>query len=372
MQKVGFVGWRGMVGSVLVERMQSENDFDSIESSFFTTSQVGQKTPSYLKDNDLLLDAFDINELSRMDIIVTCQGGDYTKKVYPEMKKVGWQGHWVDAASSLRMDDDALIVLDPINQIAIDDAYQRGIKTWVGGNCTVSLMLLAIHGLIRENAVDWVSSMTYQAASGAGAQNMRELLEQMGSLYNSAREMLDDPRSNILAIDQKVLESMHSKSFPKDNFVVPLAGNLIPWIDQDLNNGQSREEWKGQAESNKILQNGHDSIKVDGLCVRVGSMRSHSQALTIKLKKDYDVKQVEKLIANGNEWVKLIDNTRENSIHDLTPSAVSGTLNIAIGRIRQLNFDKNIFSAFTVGDQLLWGAAEPIRRILKILINKGR
>ena len=372
MQKVGFVGWRGMVGSVLVERMQSENDFDSLESSFFTTSQVGQKTPTYLKDNDLLLDAFDINELSRMDIIVTCQGGDYTKKVYPELKKIGWQGHWVDAASSLRMDDDALIVLDPINQIAIDDAYQRGIKTWVGGNCTVSLMLLAIHGLIKENAVDWVSSMTYQAASGAGAQNMRELLEQMGSLYNSAREMLDDPRSNILAIDQKVLESMHSNSFPKDNFLVPLAGNLIPWIDQDLNNGQSREEWKGQAESNKILQNGHDYIKVDGLCVRVGSMRSHSQALTIKLKKDYDVTEVEKLIDNGNEWVKLIANTREDSIHDLTPSAVSGTLNIAIGRIRQLNFDKNIFSAFTVGDQLLWGAAEPIRRILKILIQKGR
>ena len=370
MKKIGFIGWRGMVGSVLMERMVQEKDFDKIDPFFFTTSQVGDKAPNYSHKETFLLDAHSLEELEIMDIILSCQGGDYTKEIYPALKKKGWTGHWVDAASTLRMHEDALIVLDPINNQAIEQAYSDGIKTWVGGNCTVSLMLLAIQGLIEENAVEWVSSMTYQAASGAGAKNMKELLVQMGELHDSVADKKDDRNYSILDVDKETHKKMNSDSFTTNQFGVPLAGSLIPWIDQDLNDGRSKEELKGQAESNKILSGFFDSVKVDGLCVRIGTMRSHSQALTIKLKKDLSIDKINNLISRGNQWVKLIDNNKEDSIKRLTPAAVSGTLDIAIGRVRLLNLDKNLISAFTVGDQLLWGAAEPLRRMMNILIQK--
>jgi aspartate-semialdehyde dehydrogenase len=306
-----------------------------------------------------------------MDIVMTCQGGEYTDKVFSKLRATGWEGHWVDAASTLRMEKDSVIVLDPLNQSSIDSAFDAGIKNWVGGNCTVSLMLLAIHGLLKEDLVEWVSSMTYQAASGAGAKNMRELIVQMGQIYSSVCDDLDQKNLNILDIDSKVLASMNSEKFQKNTFKVPLAGNLIPWIDEDLNNGQSREELKGQSETNKILDSSFNSIKVDGLCVRIGTMRSHSQALTIKLKKSIPLEVINDIIAKGNQWVKFVSNDKESSINSLSPSAVSGKLDIAVGRIRKLDIDENCISLFTVGDQLLWGAAEPIRRMLKILVQKG-
>jgi len=373
MKKVGFIGWRGMVGSVLIKRMIEESDFDNFDSYFFSTSQVGQKNPEWNINfkNKLLIDAFDIQELSKMDIVMTCQGGEYTDKVFSKLRETGWTGHWVDAASTLRMEESSVIVLDPLNQPSIDSAYDAGIKNWVGGNCTVSLMLLAIHGLLKEDLVEWVSSMTYQAASGAGANNMRELLSQMGQIYSSVSDDLNQKNSNILDIDSKALALMNSEKFQKSSFKVPLAGNLIPWIDEDLKNGQSREEWKGQSETNKILNSGFNSIKVDGLCVRIGTMRSHSQALTIKLKKRIPIEAINEKISNGNQWVKLIPNEKESSMTLLSPAEVSGKLDIAVGRIRKLDIEDNCISVFTVGDQLLWGAAEPIRRMLKILIQKG-
>jgi len=373
MKKVGFIGWRGMVGSVLIKRMIEELDFDNFDSYFFSTSQAGQKNPEWSINfkNELLIDAFDIQELSKMDILMTCQGGEYTNKVFSKLRQTGWTGHWVDAASTLRMEENSVIVLDPLNQPSIDSAYDAGIKNWVGGNCTVSLMLLAIHGLLKEDLVEWVSSMTYQAASGAGANNMRELLSQMGQIYSSVSDDLNQKNSNILDIDSKALALMNSEKFQKSSFKVPLAGNLIPWIDEDLKNGQSREEWKGQSETNKILNSSFNSIKVDGLCVRIGTMRSHSQALTIKLKKSISIEAINKIISTGNQWVKLIPNEKESSMTLLSPAKVSGKLDIAVGRIRKLDIEDNCISVFTVGDQLLWGAAEPIRRMLKILIQKG-
>ena len=374
MKKVAFIGWRGMVGSVLIKRMIEESDFDDFESYFFSTSQVGQKNPEWNINfiNQVLIDAYDIKQLSKMDIILTCQGGDYTKKVFYKLREFGWKGHWVDAASTLRMEKESVIVLDPLNYLSIDNAYKKGFKNWIGGNCTVSLMLLAIHGLLKENLVEWVSSMTYQAASGAGANNMRELLNQMGQIHSSVLEDLDSKNLNILDIDDKALKMMNSNKFQKEFFKVPLAGNLIPWIDEDLNNGQSREELKSQSETNKILEKTFDLIKVDGLCIRIGTMRSHSQALTIKLKKNIAIDKINELIANGNEWVKLIPNKKNSSMDLLSPAAISGKLDIAVGRVRKLNIDENCISIFTVGDQLLWGAAEPIRRMLKILIKKGK
>jgi aspartate-semialdehyde dehydrogenase len=374
MKKVGFIGWRGMVGSVLIKRMIDELDFDNFDSYFFSTSQAGQKNPEWNIDfrNEFLIDAFDIQELSKMDIIMTCQGGEYTDKVFSKLRATGWTGHWVDAASTLRMEKDSVIVLDPLNKSSIDSAYDAGITNWVGGNCTVSLMLLAIHGLLKENLVEWVSSMTYQAASGAGASNMRELLSQMGQIYSSVSDDLNQKNSNILDIDSKALNLMNSEKFQKNSFKVPLAGNLIPWIDEDLKNGQSREEWKGQSETNKILNSSFNSIKVDGLCVRIGTMRSHSQALTIKLKKSVPIELINKIISDGNQWVKLIPNNKESSMTLLSPAEISGKLDIGVGRVRKLDIEENCISVFTVGDQLLWGAAEPIRRMLKILIKKGK
>ena len=373
MKKVGFIGWRGMVGSVLVKRMIEESDFSEFDSYFFSTSQVGQKNPEWNINykNKTLIDAFDIQELSKMDIIMTCQGGDYTNKVFSKLRDSQWEGHWIDAASTLRMNEDSLIVLDPINQKSIDKAYDSGIKNWVGGNCTVSLMLLAINGLLQRNLIDWVSSMTYQAASGSGANSMRELLSQMGQIHSSVSDDLDQPNSNILDVDSKALEIMNSEKFQKSNFKVPLAGNLIPWIDEDLKNGTSREEWKGQSETNKILELDFSPIKVDGLCVRVGTMRSHCQALTIKLNKNIPIEEINDIIANGNQWVKFVPNEKEQSLSLLSPAEVSGKLDIAVGRVRKLDIDENCISVFTVGDQLLWGAAEPIRRMLKIIVKKG-
>lgn len=370
MKKIGFVGWRGMVGSVLLSRMVQESDFNHIDPYFFTTSQVGEPAPNFNQTETRLLDAKSYDELVKMDIILSCQGGSYTQEIYPLLKKNGWDGHWIDAASTLRLEESALIVLDPLNGKAIDEAYSAGIKTWVGGNCTVSLMLLAIQGLIENNAVEWVSSMTYQAASGAGAKNMRELLIQMGEIHSSVADKINDLNHNILDLDKSSQEKMNSNNFTSEQFGMPLAGSLIPWIDEDLDNGKSKEEWKGQTETNKILSSCYDSIKVDGLCVRIGTMRSHSQALTIKLKKNIDLERVENFLANGNDWVKFVANNKADSANYLTPAAVSGKLDIAIGRVRMLNLEDNVISAFTVGDQLLWGAAEPLRRMLNILIKK--
>jgi len=369
MFKVGIIGWRGMVGSVLIQRMHEKNDFESIDVHFFSTSQSGEKVRILKTQESILLDAFDVDELIKMDILLSCQGGDYTKKILYLLREKNWSGHWIDAASTLRMNFDAMIVLDPINKDAIDKAIERGNKNWVGGNCTVSLMLLAIHGLIKEDLVEWVSSMTYQAASGAGAQNMKELLIQMGELSESLSNIKSD--TNILDLDKEVQLTMNSDGFTKKLFSVPLAGSLIPWIDEELENGQSREEWKGNVETNKILKsNGYRAFDVDGLCVRIGAMRSHSQALTIKLNKDYPIKEIEKLIASANPWVNFVQNNKDSSIKNLSPAAVSGKLSIAVGRVRKLNVGENLVSVFTVGDQLLWGAAEPVRRMLNILTNK--
>jgi len=369
MMHVGFVGWRGMVGSVLMQRMQEENDFKEFKSTFFSTSQTGSPAPAFAESHSALKDAHNVPDLLAMDIILSCQGGDYTSDIYPKLRTAGWQGHWIDAASSLRMEEDAVIVLDPVNGDLIQDAFKKGNKNWIGGNCTVSLMLLALDGLFKKDLIEWVSSMTYQAASGAGAQNMRELISQMGTIYDHAKNLVEDRNSSILDIDKNVSSTLKSKDFPVDNFGVPLAGSLIPWIDKDLNNGQSKEEWKGSAETNKILGRSDHPIVIEGLCVRVGAMRCHSQALTIKLKKNISLEEINQTISSANAWVKLIPNEREISMNELSPASVSGKLSIPIGRIRKLNMGPEYISAFTVGDQLLWGAAEPLRRILRILIT---
>lgn len=366
MKNVGFVGWRGMVGSVLMQRMVEEHDFDYINPIFFSTSQAGQAAPSFGGKTGTLQSADNIEALKALDIIVTCQGGDYTSEIYPKLRASGWQGYWIDAASTLRMEDDAIIVLDPVNKANIQTALDKGIKTFVGGNCTVSLMLMSLGGLFAENLIDWVSVSTYQAASGGGARHMHELLTQMGMLNAEVAKELQDPHSSILEIERKVTQKIRDGSLPTDNFGVPLAGSLIPWIDKALDNGQSKEEWKGQAETNKILGT-NQIIPVDGLCIRIGALRCHSQAFTIKLKKDISVPEIEKLLAAHNDWVKVIPNDRELSMRELTPAAVTGTLTTPVGRLRKLNMGKDFLSAFTVGDQLLWGAAEPLRRMLRIL-----
>ena len=368
MKKVGLVGWRGMVGSVLMQRMREEGDFALIEPVFFTTSNVGGKGPVE-SGGAKLLDAQSIADLKALDIVITCQGGDYTNEVFPKLRAAGWNGHWIDAASSLRMKDDAVIILDPVNLHVIEAALAQGGRNWIGGNCTVSLMLMALGGLFKADLVEWLTSMTYQAASGAGAQNMRELLQQMGEAHRVARNLLGDPASAILDIDREVAGVLRDDSFPTANFGVPLAGSLIPWIDKDLGNGQSREEWKGAAETNKILGLAARPIPVDGLCVRIGAMRCHSQALTIKLKKDVPLADVEGLLAGHNPWAKVVPNQRDASMRELTPTAVTGTLMTPVGRLRKLSMGNQYLSAFTVGDQLLWGAAEPLRRMLRILID---
>jgi aspartate-semialdehyde dehydrogenase len=371
---VGLVGWRGMVGSVLMDRMQAEGDFALIEPMFFSTSNAGGKAPAQAKNETKLKDAFDIESLKKCDIVITAQGGDYTTEVFPKLRAAGWNGHWIDAASSLRMKDDAVIVLDPVNLPVIRNALAKGGKNWIGGNCTVSCMLMGVGALYKAGLVEWMSSMTYQAASGGGAQHMRELLTQFGTLNAEVRSLLDDPKSAILEIDRKVLARQQGMSSAEtENFGVPLGGSLIPWIDKDLGNGVSREEWKAEAETNKILGQGEGfgtpATPVDGFCVRVGAMRCHSQALTFKLKKDVPLADVEQLIANDNAWVKVVPNNREATLKDLTPVAVTGTLDIPVGRLRKLAMGPDYLGAFTIGDQLLWGAAEPLRRMLRILLD---
>ncbi len=373
MLKVGFIGWRGMVGSVLMQRMMEENDFALIEPQFFTTSQVGSAAPNIGKDSEPLKDAKNIADLSAMDAIISCQGGDYTAEIFPQLRAAAWKGHWIDAASTLRMEQDAVIILDPVNMHVIQDALHNGGNNWVGGNCTVSLMLMALNGLFKADLIEWVTSMTYQAASGAGAQNMRELLNQMGEAHFAASKMLADPASAILDIDRAIAGTLRDSKFPTANFGVPLAGSLIPWIDADLGNGQSKEEWKGFVETNKILGRSENSnlkpIPIDGLCVRIGAMRCHSQAMTIKLKKDVPLDEISHMLAAANQWAKVIPNERQASMCELTPAAVTGTLTTPVGRLRKLNMGAEYLSAFTVGDQLLWGAAEPLRRMLRILIE---
>jgi aspartate-semialdehyde dehydrogenase len=370
MQKVGFIGWRGMVGSVLMERMLSENDFAHIaEPVFFSTSNAGGAAPDIGRKLAPLGDAFDLDALAQLDAIVSCQGGDYTKEAFPRLRERGWQGYWIDAASSLRMQEDAVIVLDPVNRKVIDSAIDAGVKNYIGGNCTVSLMLMALGGLFNAGLVEWVTAMTYQAASGAGAKNMRELIQQMGAIRDGVASELADERSAILDIDHKVASNMRGKEFPSAEFGAPLAGSLLPWIDTQLENGQSREEWKGQAETNKILGS-ESAVPVDGTCVRIGAMRCHSQAFTIKLKKDVPLAEIEALISAANDWVTVVPNEREATLKQLTPTAVTGKLDIPVGRLRKLNMGPEYLSAFTVGDQLLWGAAEPLRRVLLILLGK--
>ncbi|MBC7502739.1 MAG: aspartate-semialdehyde dehydrogenase [Herminiimonas sp.] len=378
MKLVGMVGWRGMVGSVLMQRMQDEGDFAHIEPVFFSTSNTGGTAPAQAKNETTLKDANDIDALKKCDIIMTCQGGDYTAAVFPKLRAAGWNGYWIDAASTLRMNDDAIIVLDPVNLDVIKHALKSGVRNYVGGNCTVSCMLMGLGGLFQHDMVDWMTSMTYQAASGGGAQHMRELLTQFGSINAEVKTLLDDPASAILEIDRKVLAKQHALSADETKqFGVPLGGNLIPWIDKDLGNGVSKEEWKAGAETNKILGRGEafgasakSSIAVDGLCVRVGAMRCHSQALTIKLKKDVPLDEINDIIASHNDWVKVVPNNREASMQDLTPAAVTGSLTIPVGRLRKMQMGGDYLSAFTVGDQLLWGAAEPLRRMLRIMLEE--
>ncbi|WP_237194806.1 aspartate-semialdehyde dehydrogenase [Rothia nasimurium] len=366
---VGFVGYRGMVGSVLMKRMLEEGDFEGINPVFFSTSQAGSAAPTFggALEESTLKDAHDIDELAKLPVIVTAQGGDYTKAVHTQLRERGWSGIWIDAASTLRMNDDAVIVLDPINRDVIDRGLESGVKDFIGGNCTVSCLLMGLGGLWKQGLVEWGTSMTYQAASGGGARHMREVLKQFGDINGHVSSELDDPASAILEIDRKVLELQRSGELDTTQFGVPLAGSLIPWIDSDLGNGQSREEWKAEAESNKILGlEGDDRVVLDGLCVRIATMRSHSQALTLKLKEDLTVEEIEKIIDEDNEWSKVIPNTKDATVEGLTPVAASGTLDIPVGRIRKLNMGPQYISAFTVGDQLLWGAAEPVRRMLKI------
>lgn len=375
---VGLVGWRGMVGSVLMQRMQEERDFDHIEPVFFSTSNAGGQAPAMARNETRLQDANDIEALKKCDVVLTAQGGDYTNEIFPQLRAAGWKGYWIDAASSLRMKDDAIIVLDPVNLGVIKDALAKGVKNFIGGNCTVSCMMMGLGGLFQHDLIDWMTSMTYQAASGGGAQHMRELLTQFGTLNASVKSLLDNPASAILEIDRTILATQHGLSADETRqFGVPLAGNLIPWIDKDLGNGVSKEEWKAGAETNKILGRGEgflgatgaSPIAVDGLCVRIGAMRCHSQALTIKLRRDVPLDEIEGMLAENNQWAKVVPNTREASVTDLTPAAVTGTLTIPVGRLRKMQMGGEYLSAFTVGDQLLWGAAEPLRRMLRILIE---
>ena len=369
----GLVGWRGMVGSVLMDRMQAEGDFDLIEPVFFSTSNAGGAAPAQAKNETTLKDALDIEALKKCEVIITAQGGDYTSEVFPKLRAAGWQGHWIDAASTLRMNDDAVIILDPVNLPVIEQALARGGKNWVGGNCTVSCMLMGVGALYKAGLVEWMSTQTYQAASGGGAQHMRELLTQYGTLNAEVKALLDDPKSAILEIDRQIIAKQRSLSAQETaNFGVPLGGSLIPWIDKDLGNGMSKEEWKGMAETNKILGQGAGfgtaAIPVDGFCVRIGAMRCHSQALTFKLKKNVPLADIEAMIAADNEWVKVVPNTREATIEQLTPVAVTGTMTIPVGRLRKMAMGDDYLGAFTVGDQLLWGAAEPLRRMLRIVL----
>jgi aspartate-semialdehyde dehydrogenase len=368
MKKVGFVGWRGMVGSVLMQRMREEQDFTWIEEPvFFTTSQPGEPGPDVGREIPLLQDANDLQLLSSMDAIVSCQGGDYSKQVHADLRSSGWTGYWIDAASTLRMHDDSVIILDPVNRSVIEDALVAGKRDYIGGNCTVSLMMMAMGGLFEHDLVEWISVMTYQAASGGGARHMRELIAGMGSLHQSVADLLDDPASAIVEIDRLVTERLSSAEYPSGQFGVPLAGSLIPWIDSQLDNGQSREEWKAGVEANKILGRTADLIPIDGLCVRIGAMRCHSQALTVKLKRNAPVEEIEQMLAESNDWVQVLPNDRQISMEQLTPAVVTGSLNVPVGRLRKMNMGDDYLAAFTVGDQLLWGAAEPLRRMLNIL-----
>jgi len=373
--RTGFVGWRGMVGSVLMQRMKTERDFDHIEPVFFSTSQIGGDGPAIGKGNHRLQDASDVDALKAMDVIITCQGGEYTTEMYPRLRAAGWNGYWIDAAKTLRMKDDAIIVLDPVNMPVIKNALSKGIRNYIGGNCTVSCMLMGLHGLFKHDLVEWMTCMTYQAASGGGAQHMRELLTQFGLVNAEVRSLLADPASAILEIDRRVHAKQTDGTLPMENFRgVPLAGNLIPWIDQDMGNGMSLEEWKGGAETNKILGRGTafgtPVTPVESLCVRVGAMRCHSQGLTIKLKRNVPLDEIADIIASANDWVRVVPNARERSEKELTPAAVTGQMHIPVGRLRKLAMGGEYLSAFTVGDQLLWGAAEPLRRMLRILIEK--
>ena len=372
MLRVGIVGWRGMVGSVLVQRMREERDFDAIEPVFFSTSQAGGKAPNVGKSVEAVKSATDIAALKALPVIISCQGGDYTNEVYPKLRAAGWQGYWIDAASALRMNDDAVIILDPVNMPLIKDALKQNVKNYIGGNCTVSLMLMAMAGLLQRDEIEWMTSMTYQAASGQGAAAMRDLVAQMAAIGGAARALLDDPASAILDIDRAVSESIRSRTLPRKNLGYPLAGSLLPWIDKDLGNGQSKEEWKAQAEGNKILGRSNGAqIPMDGVCVRIGAMRCHSQALTIKLRRALPLDEIEGMLAEANDWVKVVPNRREESLAELTPAAVSGKLSVPVGRLRKLPMGEDYLTAFTVGDQLLWGAAEPLRRMLRILLDAG-
>ena len=372
-QSVGLVGWRGMVGSVLMQRMRDEGDFSLIDPVFFSTSNAGGRAPDWAGAT-ALQNAFDIEALKKLPIIVTAQGGDYTSEVYPKLRAAGWAGMWIDAASTLRMKDHAIIVLDPVNRGVVDAALKRGVKDFIGGNCTVSCMMMGLAGLFKHDLIEWMTSMTYQAASGGGAQHMRELLTQFGLIHAEVNAKLVDPASAILDIDRSVLAHQQGGCLPTEQFGVPLAGNLIPWIDKDLGNGMSREEWKGEAETNKILGRGEGfgstPIPIDGLCVRIGAMRCHSQALTIKLKRDIPLDELSDIVANGTAWAKVITNTKEATLKGLSPVAVTGTLDIPVGRMRKLSMGSDYLGAFTVGDQLLWGAAEPLRRMLRIALGE--
>ncbi len=370
---VGLVGWRGMVGSVLMDRMQAEGDFDLIEPLFFSTSNAGGAAPAQARNEKKLFDANDIAALKRCDVVITCQGGEYTKAVYPQLRAAGWKGYWIDAAKTLRMNDDAVIILDPVNMPVIKNALAKGVKDYIGGNCTVSCMLMGLGALFKADLVEWMTATTYQAASGGGAQHMRELLTQYGTLNAAVRPLLDDPASAILEIDRQVAATQRGLSAEETkNFMVPLGGSLIPWIDSDRGDGTSLEEWKGGAETNKIMGRGPGfgtaAVPIDSICVRVGAMRCHSQSLTIKLRQDVPLADVEQMIRNDNEWVSWVPNTREATVRGLTPVAVTGTMNIAVGRVRKLALGDQYLGAFTIGDQLLWGAAEPLRRMLRILL----
>lgn len=369
-ERVGFVGWRGMVGSVLLERMLAEGDFKGLTPTFYTTSQVGQPAPDVGVEAPALVDAFDVEALARNQVVVSCQGGDYTKQVLPKLREAGWRGIWIDAASARRMADDSTIVLDPVNRPVIERALDAGCLDYIGGNCTVSLMLMALDGLFRQDWVEWLTAMTYQAASGAGANNMRELVAQMRGIGDEAAQLLADPATAILALDRQVTECLRSAKMPTEHFGVPLAASLIPWIDRAMENGQTKEEWKGFVETNKILGRQKTPVPIDGQCVRIGSMRCHSQAFTIRLKKDLPLDEIEAIVAGHNDWVRLVANTKEATLAELTPAAVSGTLTVPVGRLRKLNTGPGFLTAFTVGDQLLWGAAEPLRRMLRILLER--
>jgi len=364
------VGWRGMVGSVLTQRMREERDFDLVEPTFFSTSQAGRRGPDIGRPVAPVADARSVESLSAMDIVISCQGGDYTNEIFPKLRSAGWSGYWIDAASALRMKDDAVIILDPVNMDVIRRALAGGIRNFIGGNCTVSLMLMGMHGLFKAGLVEWMTAMTYQAASGAGAENMRELVKQMGVAHAAAAGLLADPASAILEIDRTVADTLRSDGFPTQHFGVPLAGSLIPWIDKDMGNGQSREEWKGQAEGNKILGREKNPIPIDGICVRVGAMRCHSQALTVKLTRDVPLNEIEVMLADANPWAKVVPNQREVTLRELTPAKVTGSLSVPVGRLRKLSMGGQYLAAFTVGDQLLWGAAEPLRRMLRILLEE--